>query len=61
MVMRVRVFLFVRTEPDQVNDFKNAESVDDEERYEPFFLPVARRMPEGIALDDNSPEHNDDK
>jgi len=37
-------------EPDEIDNFKNAECVDDEKRDEPPFLAVASGIPERIAL-----------
>ena len=51
----------VRTVPNEIDNFKNAERVDDEECDKPPLLTAARSMPECIALDDDSPECDDEK
>src|SRR3989344_7883518 len=47
-------------EPDEIDEFKNTEGVDNEKRDEPPLLRVARRVPQRIALKNNRPEHQDD-
>jgi len=49
------------TEPDEIDDLKDAESVDNEEGDEPPFLFVTSGMPEREAFEDESPEHNHKK
>ena len=48
-------------EPNKIHDLKDAERVDDEECDEPPLLIAACSMPECIALDDDSPECDDEK
>ena len=57
-----RSFLYTRfrTEPDEVNDFQDADRVDDQESDKPPFLRIAGGVPERIALDGDGPERRDD-
>lgn len=61
--MRVRrsYFRSVRAEPEEVDDFKNAQSVKNEEGDEPLFLPVPSRVPKGIAFDGDCPNCDKNK
>lgn len=47
-------------EPDEVDDLKDAERVDDEEGDEPPFLAIAGGVPESEPFDNDSPERHDD-
>ena len=47
-------------EPDEIDEFKNTEGVDNEKRDKPPLLGVASGVPERIALQNNRPEHQDD-
>lgn len=47
--------------PDEVDDFNDAERVEDKEGDEPFFLAVASGMPESESFEDRSPDGHDDE
>lgn len=44
-------------EPDEVDDFKDAARIDDENRDKPPHLIVASGVPESIALDSEYPDY----
>lgn len=48
------------TEPDKIDDFKNAERIDNEERDEPPLLTAARRMPERVTFQCDCPKNYDE-
>lgn len=49
------------TEPDEVYDFKDAESVDNKDRNEPPLLFILCGVPEREAFKDDGPEDNHEK
>ena len=53
--------ILLRTEPDEIDDLEDTESVDDEYRDEPPFLAAARSIPKGKAFQDNSPKRREEE
>jgi len=51
----------VGTEPDEIDDLKDAERVDDEERDEPPLLSVSCGVPKSISFENNGPEYDDEE
>jgi len=47
----------LRAEPDEVDDFQDAERIDDQEGNEPLLLAAACGVPERVTLQDNSPQY----
>ena len=45
-----------RAEPDEIDDFKDADRVDNEKCDEPPFLTAAGGIPERVPFQDNSPD-----
>ena len=48
-------------EPDKIDNFKDAERVENEKCDEPLFLAAARRVPESKSFQNSSPDHYDDE
>lgn len=50
----------IGAEPEEIGDFENPDRVDNKECDEPSLLTGARGVPEGITLQNNSPESDHD-
>lgn len=53
---RVEFIGTLRTVPDEINDFEDAERVDDEKCDEPTLLTAACRVPKRVTLDEDRPK-----
>ena len=46
----------IRAEPNEIDDFENAERIDDKECDEPLLLTVTCGVPESVSFDSDCPD-----